>query len=880
MLAILGSSCWQAAAQTPETQSVVVTGSRIVRAALEGPSPVTVITGEEITRQGYKNVFDALNNQVQNSGFVQGEDFGNTFTPSANTISLRGLGPNHTLILLNGRRMADFPVAYGGSVNFTNLSNIPSSMVERIEILSGGASAVYGSDAISGVVNVILKKQAQGYDANVKLSDTSRGGGGSRRAQFSGGVNGDKLNAIFSVELSERDMLWTQQRDFMAERSGTPTAVLTRKVVKGGALLDLGDACDKLGDLFGGSVIKYTAKKGSYCASPKAGATYWTTQTQNKSQNFSTSVNYELTPETSLYGDFLIGKNSTENSTRGPSWTSSSTNGSYFLNEKTKAYEAWTKYIAPEEIGGAGRYNRSWDDLASSLAFGIKGTIPHTGWTYEAGYSASVYQSKNYAPRALANIDSFFLGPQKGVDSAGIAIYAPDLSRLTRRLSAAEFDSITGSSVSKDKSWTHGISIITSGDAFTLPAGVAKVATVAELGRQGFSNSPDPRINEGYFNTTSKSDVTAGTRNRYALGAEINLPLLKEVTGTLAGRYDRYSFAGRSDGKFTYASGLEIRPIKQVLLRGSYATSFRAPDMNYIYKSRGTGYYSSTTDHYRCAQAGKALEDCDYAGMSPGANYVQYGSKDLKSEKGKSYGVGVVWSPSTSFDVSLDYWNIKIDNLVTNLSSDKLLRDESDCRLGKADINSPSCVDTLRRVERYPLTALNKPGEIREITTNPINAAHESSSGFDLSLKYQWKTTDYGSFVWKADYSRTLTKRSKQFEGDAISDDLNTLSNVDWPSKFNTSLSWNIGDWTNTLFVTRYSKTPNSGRTAELPPTGIANLSTVYRVNKNATVSLIVNNVFNKVKYDSSGGWPYYPIGRYSPLGRLGSLEFNYHFGS
>ena len=101
----------EAAAVTAAPPAVVVTGSRIPRAGTEGPSAVTVITGDDITKQGFKNVFDALNNQAQNSGFVQGADYGNTFTPSANAISLRGLGPNHTLVLLNGRRMADFPIA-------------------------------------------------------------------------------------------------------------------------------------------------------------------------------------------------------------------------------------------------------------------------------------------------------------------------------------------------------------------------------------------------------------------------------------------------------------------------------------------------------------------------------------------------------------------------------------------------------------------------------------------------------------------------------------------------------------------------------------------------------------------------------------------------
>jgi iron complex outermembrane receptor protein len=177
--------------------------------------------------------------------------------------------------------------------------------------------------------------------------------------------------------------------------------------------------------------------------------------------------------------------------------------------------------------------------------------------------------------------------------------------------------------------------------------------------------------------------------------------------------------------------------------------------MNYIYKSRGTGYYSSTTDYYRCAQAGQKIADCDYANVSPGADYVQLGSKELSSEKGKSWGLGVVWSPSASFDASADYWNVKIDGLVTNLSATKLLRDEALCRLGGADINSPSCADTISRIKRYPLTALNKPGEIKEIKVNPINAAHQGTSGFDLTARY----------ALRGSYAKTLTKRYKQFEG-------------------------------------------------------------------------------------------------------------------
>ncbi|CDG85620.1 TonB-dependent receptor plug domain-containing protein [Janthinobacterium agaricidamnosum] len=880
ILALIGSLSWQAQAQAeePAATAVVVTGSRIPRASLEGPSAVTVITGDEITRQGYSNVFDALNNQVQNSGFTQGADYGNTFTPSANAISLRGLGPNHTLILLNGRRLADFPVAYDGTVNFTNLANIPSSIVDRVEILTGGASAIYGSDAIAGVVNVILKKQADGFDINLKAGETTRGGGANQRLQLTGGGTYGKLNTLFSLELSQRDPLWSRDRDFMASRSGTPTNIASRKNLNSGKYIDLGDTCSNFGDLFENSVIKYTSKAGTYCASPKGSPSYWTTQTKNESQNLFGSLNYELTPEQTLFADILIGNNATANNTRGPSWTSSSTNGAYFLNKNTNNYETWTRYISPEEIGGASRYNRQWNDLATSISLGAKGRIPGTGWNYEAGYSASLYQSDSHTQRPLANIDAFFLGPKLGVDADGVAIYAPDPSRLSRRLTPQEFNSITGTANGKDKSWTNTLSLATNGDLFQLPGGTAKVATIAEWGKQGFSNNPDDRINQGYFNLVPTAQVTAGTRDRYALGAELNLPLSEILTGTLAGRYDRYSFAGRSDGKFTYNGGLELRPTKTLLVRGNYATSFRAPDMNYIYQARGTGYFESTTDYYRCAKAGQDLSKCEYASVSPGADYVQTGSKDLKSEKGKSFGLGVVWSPNNNFDLSVDYWNIKIDDLVTNLNDDQILRDEANCRLGNLDITSPTCVDALSRVERYAADAVNKPGEIKTIYVMPINAAMKRSSGIDLSAKYQLRTANYGSFSIKADYSRVLSKKSKQFEGDSVKDELASLDNSDWPDKLIASLNWSRGDWSNTLTVTRYGKVSNAGQTGYLTPTGLANFSTVYKVTPQTTLSLIVNNLLDTIKNDTSDGWPNYRIGSYSPLGRQVWLELNHHF--
>ncbi|MBO7941818.1 TonB-dependent receptor, partial [Streptomyces sp. S9] len=149
--------------------TIQVTGSRIPRAQIEGPAPVTVMTAQEIKANGFTSVPDVLRAMTQNGGETQSQQSasGADFSPGAQQVDLRGLGPNHTLVLVNGRRIADFPMPFKGRSNFTDISNIPLGMVERIEILTGSASAIYGSDAISGVVNFILKKQADGTTVDV-----------------------------------------------------------------------------------------------------------------------------------------------------------------------------------------------------------------------------------------------------------------------------------------------------------------------------------------------------------------------------------------------------------------------------------------------------------------------------------------------------------------------------------------------------------------------------------------------------------------------------------------------------------------------------------------------------------------------------------------
>ena len=140
-----------------QLQKVVVTGSRLKRTDVSGALPLLVITKEDIEASGFRNITEALQALPQANAYNQNEQMTNTFTPNANTVNLRNVGPSKTLYLINGRRTADYPLPYNNASNVVNTSTIPRGLIDRIEVLSQGASAIYGSDAVGGVVNIITK---------------------------------------------------------------------------------------------------------------------------------------------------------------------------------------------------------------------------------------------------------------------------------------------------------------------------------------------------------------------------------------------------------------------------------------------------------------------------------------------------------------------------------------------------------------------------------------------------------------------------------------------------------------------------------------------------------------------------------------------------
>ncbi len=256
---------------------------------------------------------------------------------------------------------------------------------------------------------------------------------------------------------------------------------------------------------------------------------FWTTQTNNASENLYGGLEYRLNDRTTLFGTASAAWDQTMNNTRGPTWTSAAASTGYFFNQTTGADEVWSKRFAPEEIGGASAWNRRWNDTSGNVALGVRGTIGDSSWNYEAAYSASGYQSR--ATHAASSVGHRYLlsRPAARHRRRWRAIYAPNPNRFSTPLTPAQYAPFFSQSASQNDSWTQTFSLSANGDLFRLPAGMVKAAGVLEYGTQGFSNTPDSLINQGAYYNVSDAQNVSGNRKRYAAALEFNVPIFRQL---------------------------------------------------------------------------------------------------------------------------------------------------------------------------------------------------------------------------------------------------------------------------------------------------------------------------------------------------------------
>jgi len=897
-LALMGVAA-SAAAQTQASSSVQqldavqVTGSRIPRAQVEGPAPITVINAEQIRSSGFTTVPDVLRAMTQNGGETQSQQSsgGADFSPGAQQVDLRGLGPNHTLVLVNGRRIADFPMPFKGRSNFTDVSNIPLGMIDRIEVLTGSASAIYGSDAIAGVVNFILKKKADGTTIDMRMGTTTEGGGESFDMSLASGFSSGNFNAVYSVELQSQTPLWAYDRDIQDSTQDGPTEgarIARRSYLRtdyNDDYLDPGAAtCDALSAQNQGSTYRaFRPRYGYYCGSDSA-IGYGTILSKRRGANGYASLSYDFDNGQQWFADVQLGYHTMSLMRDVTKWGRMAADGDesgYFNNEATGEIEFWQRQFSPEEMGGLDNAMVRSTQKTFSVTTGFKGNLTGS-WDYEASLSHSQYQSRiSWAQIIASKANDLFLGPQLGEDDDGFPIYNADPSRLYRPLTRAEYDSIAARTTYTPKSRTETAALtLTNGSLFTLPGGDAGFAATVEVGQQAYALNPDP-LATGYYYYSWKDSDGKGSRNRWATAAELRMPLHETVNLSVAGRYDQYRYSGHTIGKATWSGGLEWRPIDTLLVRGSYGTAFRAPDLHYVFAGPGNDE-TSAEDLYNCRA--DAADDC--ADYERNVIRSRSGNRELDPETSTSWSAGFVWSPAAGLDLSADWFNIDMRDQVQDMDVRTILASEANCRLGSADPASPTCVDALARITR------TADGRLYGVHVNPINVARESTSGIDVGLRYRLQT-GIGDFIFNGTHTWVKKHDFQRYAGDVTEDQFAINSGFDIPrTKTSVSVTWEKDAWSATVYGSRLGKLPTSdsydqvfdeesGDSPWIKATYRYNASLQYRFDDHSRLSLSVVNVFNKMppKDRTYTAYPYYDVSWFDSVGRTINLQYTHKFG-
>lgn len=889
---------------TQELSTVTVTGSLIPRAQIETSSPVITITAQDIERNGFKNVYDALRALPTATGSVQDNQFTNSFTPGANTVSLLGLDPSFTLVLMNGKPLADYPFLYNSNSNFVDLNTIPNFMVDHIDILPGNQSAIYGSAAIAGVINIVLKQKMEGVDLSYRVGGYSDGGGATQRFQIGGGHTWGNLDLMGAIEVNKQNPVFGSQRSYTNSNLDNPVAsgrVAERDRVLFDAFsgevkyIDPGQAtCDALSNLDHGNLhYAFRPGHGYYCGSTEnVGNTSFLNE--NKTANAYLSAKYQATDNLQLYSDILFDYTNTQYRVGGAGgsafWTTGVNTPGFIYDLDDHALVQPQYFYMPEELGNVA--NGKVVEHSYVFNLGARGAIGSSNWNYDASFHRSWYGAASSQLLPLTDaVNAFFLGPQDGTDPYGYGYPAYHLRQqghFWSQVNPALYS--TYSAVDRSDSTTYtqqGNITFTNTDLFSLPAGSVGFAGLAEVGNQSWDNPIDPRVTAGEFWGLGGTSGN-GKRDRQAVAGEFNIPVFSMLTVDAAVRYDNYDAAGTSQDKVTYKLGLEFRPWETLLIRGNYGTAFRAPDMGYVF-SNGSSFFTSVQDTYNCRKAqGDQFGQCNPPYDSVQIKGFQNGNRDLKYVTAKSGGVGFVYSPLSNLSFKVDYYHIKIDNEVASYSLQTILDKEADCRLGHTsagtpvDGNSQACQAFEAQVGRNPPTAPFNPGQLNTVTTYPINIANETVSGITANAQYRWDAGRFGDFTFGADFNTTLKHVFQQFPDDPVTDLLRENQYYDqFKDIGSASVNWKLGAWSVTAFGERFGKTWSKDGSYTVAPWMIYNLTVQYNFNDDAALTLITNNVFNsRPPFDRTfSTYPYYNVFNYNSYGRFVGAEMNVHFG-
>ncbi len=796
-------------AQTTQPQQmdrVEVTGSMIRRTESETALPVTVLKTDELSKVGVTNAEQAVQFITQNQSSTTTTNSVGSSTGGAAYADLRSLGSARTLVLVNGRRMVNNPY----TSTAVDLNALPLFAVDRIEVLTDGASATYGSDAIAGVINFITRKEYQGVFVSGDATIPEASGGGEVYNATIGGGFGSLASQGFNIygglSYRKQEGLKATDREFAAS-----------------------------------SIIP---DKGVYKASP-------TTFPANYTQGNTAAGNPTLTnckPPTSLFlpdvfGDQACGFDYVPfiNIIPEQEQLSAVLRGTLALGSSATLFaEAiWAKntvdtIISPTPLTGLSMPNTNPfypgrgitpinpDDGAlnpanpvsigwrTTLAGGRASEFENTTDRYTLGVDGTAYNWDYKAAvfRSHADVTNTFTGGylnntgiRNGMAGLNGAPYLNPFGEQSAAGQAYVMSQLILGQIQESTGTLTGVTAQASGEIFKLPAGSVALAVGAEYYKDEVEYTNNfTLIRQAASSGLAGAEDVYGDRNVWALSAEINIPVIKNLDLTLAVRYDDYSDVGTST---TPKVAIRYQPIQELLLRGSYTQGFRAPSLQDIYAPNSLTYTGARyNDPVLCpngvvnaAAGGVATRDCNIQFQQQ-----QGGNKKLTPEESDSWTVGFVVQPVPEWSFGLDYWSYKVTDSIGVLGESTIFGDTT--KYSNLFVRCSAATAS----ERALIDACGIPGgdPLAYVQNTQLNLGDFKTNGIDANIQWNGVATEYGRF--SAGLRGTyVTKYEYQLEpGGEFYNNLGTYFNGGAVFRYQQVLNvnWQMGAWSAMLLNT------------------------------------------------------------------------------
>lgn len=888
-----------------DLEAVTVVGSNLKGIDLEGAQPVTILDADAIKQTGAQTVTELLNELSQTGGGTGNFSTANSGSKAEDSpagfagVSLRGLGTASTLTLVNGRRIAAASFA-NGSENFVDVNSIPLSAVERVEVLTTGASAVYGADAVAGVVNFVLRKDFTGSQLSISTADSlGRTDEARNNINFLWGAAGEKARGMLIIDAYDINALYDRDREI--------TAVEPRPSQQGiypsfndlfAQPIDLVEASCPDAQRFDGRPGFPNSRFGQYCSLNRNA--YTATVPSSRRLGAMGTFAYDLGDGREFFSELTLQRNRSLADSEPAPWSDEEIP----FDHPGMPAELRARLLAAGvdpgfPVFGYGRFPdaRTVEVKTRSLRFisGFRGQWGEWDWETAVNYSKS--RSTQEAVAGIYNVARFRAALKGELCASGATNCAPGAGGLYydpfngQASNGQQVLDLLRETVPRDgESTLVGWDLKFNGLAGKLGGGDIGWAFGVEARREKITDEPSPLATADPVTGDVPvygfgSTAVQAKRVQWALYGESYLPFTKTFDVRLAGRYDHYDDFG---GDFNPSIGLRWRPSDAFLVRGGWNSSFRAPSL----AQSGAGVTLSSGS-LPCANGSEFFASfC--GGFAGDDGYLSeiYGNPDLKAETSSAWYLGTVFELGANTTLKLDYFDITQKNLVDvdaldlfrqALRDPSLVVDEGQLGFGQLGIETRG-------------GALGDP--VENVNLQLINIGRQQTSGLDISFTHDRETAHWGRFrlyadaTWTRSFERTescsptdpTTRRGAGacVGGQRLIDFTGEFRYPEW--LVNTGVSWKKGDWSSRVWANYtdgyYDDDQRDGVPANrrIASSTIFNASISWDVTAEGYVSLTLRNLFDREAPLALGSATNVDQFNHDTLGRAYTLSYTQRF--